>query len=358
MKSYCSVALVTMSLISLSAFAKEPVQQVVERPWLIEDEKNTINVFEKAAENVVFVSNSTLVKNIFSSDIFEVPAGAGTGFIWDSSGYIVTNYHVIENARKVTVTLKNGKKVQAKVIGAEPRKDVALLKIEDTKGLPAGFSAALSDSSQLVVGQKTIAIGNPFELNHTLTTGVVSALNRTFPSPVGITIRDMIQTDAAINPGNSGGPLMDSRGYLIGMNTAIFSQSGTSAGVGFAVPVNTIKRVVNQLIKYGKINQPALGVEPLPERYSQHFKVKGVIIKRLMPGGPAQKAGLHEAKATADGEVDLGDVITTIDGVAVLNVDDIYNALENKQIGDKITVDYLRKGVKKSATVLLEKVEY
>jgi S1-C subfamily serine protease len=358
MRSYFSVALVTISLISASALAKETVQQVVERPWLLEDEKNTISIFEKAADNVVFVSNSALVRNMFSSDVFEVPAGAGTGFIWDANGYIVTNYHVIENARKVTVTLKNGKKVNAKVIGAEPRKDIALLKIDDTKGLPQGFSSSMADSSQLVVGQKTLAIGNPFELNHTLTTGIVSALNRTFPSPVGITIRDMIQTDAAINPGNSGGPLMDSRGYLIGMNTAIYSQSGSSAGVGFAVPANTIKRIVNQIIKFGKVNQPALGIEPLPERYSKHFNVTGVVIKKLMPGGPAQKAGLHEARATSQGDIDWGDVITKIDGVAIANADDIYNALESKQFGDKVTVDFIRQGVKKSAPVLLEKVEY
>lgn len=341
---------------ALPASAKEASAPVVERPWLLEDEKNTINVFEKAADNVVFVGNSALMGSIFSNEVVEVPAGTGSGFVWDNKGHIVTNYHVIAKASSITVTLKNGKKYSAKVIGAEPRRDVALLKVADAKDLPQGFTSFLGDSSQLVVGQKTIAIGNPFELSHTLTTGVVSALNRSFPSPVGITIRDMIQTDAAINPGNSGGPLMDSRGYLIGMNTAILSQSGASAGVGFAVPVNTIKRIVTQLINSGKITYAGLGVDFLPPRVSKALKIDGAIIDHVLPGSAAAKAGFIGTKPRPRSEKDLGDAITAVDGQAVKDIDDLYNIIEQKQVGDIVTVEYLRQGTKKKTSVPLGKL--
>lgn len=336
----------------------EPPSQISEeKTWLLQDEKNTIDIFNRLADSVVFVNNTALVRNFFSADVHEVPNGVGSGFIWDKDGYVVTNFHVVQRANKVKVTLKDGRSFDAKVVGSEPRKDIALLKIKNGKNLPKGFSEQLADSSQVVPGQKSIAIGNPFELSHTLTTGVISAIGRSFPSPTGITIRDMIQTDAAINPGNSGGPLIDSRGYLIGMNTAIYSESGSSSGVGFAVPVNTIKRVVGQLIKSGKIIQPGLGIVPLPENYKRYLRYKGLMIAQVRAGGAAQKAGLRGGRVTDNDDVELGDIIIAVDGRKIENIDDLYNVFEDKKVGDKVTVEYLRNGSKKTTQVTLEDVE-
>ncbi len=343
-----------------------------EKNWLLQDEKNTIDIFNKAADAVVFVNTTAHVSDFFSADVFEVPAGAGTGFIWDQKGHIITNYHVIQAATSNTVkiTLKDGRVLEATIIGKEPRRDIAVLKIKDTSKLPAGFSDTLADSSQLQVGQKTIAIGNPFELSHTLTTGVVSALGRSTPSPVqGVMSHDMIQTDAAINPGNSGGPLMDSRGHLIGMNTSIYSQSGSSAGVGFAVPSNTIKRVAEQIIKNGKVIEPRLGILDLPEHYYPYLGLcsnkrfsrgdkcsfQGVIIRQVVPRSGAAKAGLRGMKLS-ENKVELGDVITSIDGKSVNNLDELLALLENKNVGDSVKVDYLRKKEKRTTTVILETI--
>ncbi|MBY0383809.1 trypsin-like peptidase domain-containing protein [bacterium] len=349
--------LICFGLFNNQSYAQSSLAET-EKPWLLADEKNTIDIFNKAADSVVFVNTTARVQDFFSMDVFEVPAGAGTGFIWDQKGHIVTNYHVIEAtaSNTVKVTLKDGRTLDAKIIGKEPRRDIAVLKIKDTKNLPIGFSTQLADSAQLHVGQKTIAIGNPFELSHTLTTGVVSAIGRNVPSPIqGVMNRDMIQTDAAINPGNSGGPLMDSRGYLIGMNTSIYSQSGSSAGVGFAVPVNTIKRIVEQIIKYGKVSQPGLGIEPLPEVYYRMLGIRGlegIVIKSVRARGGAEKAGLRGLQIS-ENRFELGDVITAIDGKPVKNIDDLFGVLENKNLGDSVKVDYLRKKSKNSTTVVL-----
>lgn len=327
-----------------------------EKSWMLQDEKNTIDVFNRLADSVVYVNNTTLVRNIFSMDVHEVPSGVGSGFLWDHEGHVVTNYHVVQRANKVKVTFKDGRSFDAKVVGTEARKDIALLKISGAKNLPAGFASQLADSSKIVPGQKSIAIGNPFELSHTLTTGVISAIGRSFPSPTGITIRDMIQTDASINPGNSGGPLIDSRGYLMGMNTAIYSESGNSAGVGFAVPTNTIKRVVSQLIRNGKVVQPGLGIEPLPEYFTRYFKHKGLVIAQTRPGGAAQKAGLRGLSKDREGNIEIGDIITAVDNKKIESLDDLFNVLEENKVGDKVTVEYNRKGTKKSITVTLEDV--
>jgi S1-C subfamily serine protease len=355
-----SVLLSSFLLVSSTLlFAQNSTVLESEKPWLIQDEKNTIDVFNKAADFVVFVNTTTRVRDFFSRDVFEVPAGAGTGFVWDQKGHIVTNYHVVESASSdtVKVTLKDGRSIDAKIIGTEPRRDIALLKLKDTKNIPVGFSTQLADSSKLQVGQKTVAIGNPFELSHTLTTGVVSALGRSVPSPAqGYMNRDMIQTDAAINPGNSGGPLMDSRGHLIGMNTAIYSQSGSSAGVGFAVPVNTIRRVVEQIIKYGKVSQPGLGIEPLPQFYYRLLGIRGfdgIVIAKVSAAGGAHKAGLRGMKISDNSHAELGDVITAVDGKPVKDIDDLFGILENKNPGDTVKVDYLRKKSKQSTTVTL-----
>lgn len=337
------------------AFKTEPPP---EKTWLLQDEKNTIDIFNKAADSVVFVETRRQMREDFFSQVTrEVPIGAGSGFIWDAQGHIVTNFHVIQASRGkgIFVRLRDGRTTPARLVGVDPRHDVALLKLAEVKDLPVGFELLTADSSQLQVGQKTVAIGNPFELNHTLTTGVVSAVNRTVPSPVdNISNRDMIQTDASINPGNSGGPLMDSRGQLIGMNSVIYSQSGSSAGVGFAVPSNTIKRIVTQIIKTGKVTYAGLGIAALPQQYNQYLNnVKGVIILKVTGGTGAAKAGLRGSKLTANGDVDFGDVITSVDGKKIEVLDDILSALDAKTVGEKVTVEYLRKGKKESTKVTL-----
>ncbi|MCB9073099.1 MAG: trypsin-like peptidase domain-containing protein [Bdellovibrionaceae bacterium] len=352
-----------VSFATSKADLNEEPKTIVEKPWLLEDEKNTIRTFNDNANSVVFVSTKAYVRDFFSSDVYEVPAGAGTGFIWDNHGHIVTNFHVVEgNARgkPVSVTLKDGRSFDAKIVGFEPHKDIAVLKLtSNVKNLPEGFSSRLADSSQLQVGQKTIAIGNPFELSHTLTTGVVSALERTVPSPVpGLSNRDMIQTDAAINPGNSGGPLMDSRGFLIGMNSSIYSQSGTSAGVGFAVPSNAIKRVVTQLIKTGKVSQPGFGIATLRDELARYLGVSaGVVIKAVSKNSSAAKAGLRPVKVNRNGKPELGDIIVGIDNHDINSLDDILNVLDGKMVGDTVKVVLLREGKKITIDVKLQEVK-
>jgi len=306
-----------------------------------EDERNTIAVFRNAAPAAVFVTQKQVVVDWWQGKAMEVPSGAGTGFIWDTSGHVVTNFHVVADARSLTVTLENQKVYPARVVGTEPRKDIAVLKIDAPKEKlhpivlpPVG--------TKLEVGQKTIAIGNPFGLDHTLTTGVVSALGREVNGVGGVTIRDMIQTDAAINPGNSGGPLLDSGGHLIGMNTMIFSKSGASAGIGFAVPVETIRRIVPQLVEKGHVEQVGLGVRIDPQqRIERRLGIGGVVVLEVVPGTPAEKAGLRGLQQTPDG-VTLGDVIVGIGDQRIKSYDDLYNVLDGKKPGAKVPVKVQR----------------
>lgn len=326
--------------------------------WMLENEKNTIQVFHERAPLVVFVHNLASYRPFFSVRSTQVQQGTGSGFIWDKKGHIVTNYHVIQNADQVAVTLKDGKMLKAKVIGFEPRKDLAVLKV-NPKHLPKmGFSEIVANSSKTLVGQKTIAIGNPFGLDHTLTVGSVSALNRSMETFGNVTIRDMIQTDAAINPGNSGGPLIDSRGYLIGMNTSIYSSSGSSAGIGFAVPSNTIQQFVEQIIQHGKVIQPGLGFIPFPERRSYALGIQsGVLIWEIPPGSEAKKSGLQGTLIDYRKEkVRLGDVIIGIDSDDIENFDDLFNALIKKKVGDRVTVKYLRNGKERQTKVRLSQI--
>ena len=325
----------------------------IQTSQLLGDEKNTIEIFSKASPMVVFIHNLAYVSDFFAMNVTEVQRGTGSGFIWDNTGHIVTNFHVVQKADRIAVSMSDGKDYPAKVVGVEPRKDIAVLKIQKQLKFPKPINQTLTDSSTIKVGQKAIAIGNPFGLDHTLTTGVISALGRSFPSIGGVTIRDMIQTDAAINPGNSGGPLLDSRGYLLGMNTAIYSKSGASAGIGFAVPANTINRVVTQLIKYGKVIQPSIGFSRLDDSVAQYLGIKGVIIGEIFPGTPAKKANLRGTRRTRRGEIQLGDVIIAIDEHKVENYDDLFNALEKYKIGDKVTLQYWRNKKKASVNIQL-----
>lgn len=306
----------------------------------IEDERNTIDVFKACAPSTVFVTQKRVMVDYFAGVAQEVPAGSGSGFVWDDAGHIVTNYHVVDGARSVTVTFHDQQEFEAKVIGLEPRKDIAVLKVEAPAKLLVPIKVA--KATQLEVGQKAVAIGNPYGLDHTLTTGVISALGRQVQGAGGVTIRDMIQTDAAINPGNSGGPLLDSAGHLIGMNTMIFSKSGSSAGIGFAVPVATIQRIVPQIIKTGRAEQLGLGIgiDPM-QKLERRLGLHGVIVLAVPPDGPAAKAGLRGVTRTGRGIV-LGDIIIAIDEKRVETFDDLYTVLDARKPDDTVKVTVVR----------------
>ena len=306
-----------------------------------EDERNTIAVFRTAAPSTVFVTQTRIVVD-FLGDEQEVPAGSGSGFVWDEAGHIVTNFHVVEGARALRVTFQNEKTFDGTLVGVEPRKDIAVIKVDAPHELLRPIVVAQHTS--LEVGQKAIAIGNPFGLDHTLTTGVISALGRQVRGAGSVTMRDMIQTDAAINPGNSGGPLLDSSGALIGMNTMIFSKSGAYAGIGFAVPATTIGRIVPQIIAKGHAEQLGLDVQIDPlGRLERRFGIRGVAVLAVPPGGAAARVGIQGITQTQQGLV-LGDVITGVDDQKVQDFDDLYNALDQRHAGDEVKVQINRHG--------------
>ncbi|KAL3520367.1 hypothetical protein ACH5RR_018516 [Cinchona calisaya] len=277
-------------------------------------------------------------QDAFTLDIFEVPQGSGSGFVWDKQGHIVTNYRVIRGASDLRVTLSDQSTYDARVVGFDQDKDVAVLRIDAPKDklrpIPIGVSA------DLLVGQKVFAIGNPFGLDHTLTTGVISGLRREISSAAtGRPIQDVIQTDAAINPGNSGGPLLDSSGSLIGINTAIYSPSGASSGVGFSIPVSGI---VDQLVKFGKVTRPILGIKFAPDQSVEQLGVSGVLVLDAPPNGPAGKAGLKPTKRDSYGRLILGDIITSVNGKKVSNGSDLYRILDQCKVDEKVIVEVLR----------------
>lgn len=308
--------------------------------FLTNDEQNNISVFKSASPSVVFVTNTQLRRQRFSLNVMEIPRGSGTGFIWDESGLIVTNFHVVQGANKITIELQSNKSYQATIVGSAPEKDIALLKIdapnEDLQPLPLG------DSTSLAVGRKVLAIGNPFALDTTLTVGVVSALGREIKSITNRTIKNVIQTDAAINPGNSGGPLLNSNGQLVGVNTAIYSPTGASAGIGFAIPVNAVKVIIPQLIEHGKLIRPVLGIETLTDYWTRRLRVKGVAILSVREGLPAAKAGMVGVREDRRGKIHLGDVIIAINGQNVINEDSLLNQLEQFSPGDNVKVTTLK----------------
>ena len=349
-----TAGIAAISLAASMALA-EPPGLPLNKPlpaYLTPDEANTIDVFRRASANVVNISNVQLARQPFSYNVSEVPAGTGTGFVWDLSGHVVTNFHVVKDASKLIVSFKDGKSLPAKLVGTEERKDIAVLKVE----LPRDMQFAplpVANSSDLLVGQKAIAIGSPFGLDQTLTKGVISALGRSIPGVGGVTIRDMIQTDASINPGNSGGPLIDSRGYLMGMNTVIFSNSGSSSGIGFAVPANTISRIVSQLIAHGRVQQPGLGITSFDDSVTARLGVKGVILVEVVENGPAAKAGLKGTYRNRFGEIVVGDRIIQIGNDKIETYDDLYNALDRYKIGDKVEVVFIRNQKREAVSMQL-----
>ncbi|MBX3183467.1 MAG: trypsin-like peptidase domain-containing protein [Polyangiaceae bacterium] len=324
----------------------------------IEDERNSIQIFREVAPSVAYVTQKRQVMDRFAMRALEVPSGSGSAFIWDDAGHVVTNFHVIAGAGSLTVTLHDQNTYEAKVVGAEPRKDVAVLALI---GAPKASLVPIprnpkGTTADLEVGQKAIAIGNPFGLDHTLTTGIVSALGREVQGVGGVTIRDMIQTDAAINPGNSGGPLLDSSGRLIGMNTMIFSKSGASAGIGFAVPLSIINRVVPQLIEKGVATQVGIGVQIDPQgRLERRAGIRGVVVLSATPGSPAEQAGLAGVKETARG-IQIGDVIVSVNDKKVVSYDDLYNHLDQYEVGQRVKLGVSRGGQERVVELALVQV--
>ncbi len=319
--------------------------------YLTSSEQATIDLFEKSAPSVCFITTINSREDQWTRNVTEVPRGTGSGFIWDENGHIITNFHVIEGGNKFKVTLSDGSSWVAVVVGVEPNKDLAVLKIDvpqvKLKPIPVG------QSSTLRVGQSVYAIGNPFGLDQSLTTGVISALGREIKSLTGRPIRDVIQTDAAINPGNSGGPLLDSSGRLIGVNTMIYSPSGASAGIGFSIPVDEVNWVVSDLIKYGKLKRPVLGVELLPTQYAQNWGVEGAMILSLTANGGAAKAGLKALNRNSSGEIIFGDIITAINNKKVASNNDLILTLEKYNPGEKVKVEFKRDNDLKEVMVTL-----
>ncbi|WP_444907390.1 S1C family serine protease [Microbulbifer sp. SSSA008] len=316
-----------------------------------DDERNTMQVFNFASPSVVYVTNETLVRDRRTLRLHSVPKGAGSGFIWDTQGHIVTNFHVIEGARQITITLQDRSEWPAELVGSAPEKDLAVLKINAPRELLKPL--VVGTSSNLAVGRKVLAIGNPFGLDTTLTTGVVSALGREIEAANNRTIRNVIQTDAAINPGNSGGPLLDSQARLIGVNTAIYSPSGASVGIGFAIPVDTVKKIVPELINHGRLVRPIIGIESAPDQWSSRYGFEGVAVLRTAPGLPAEKAGLRGIHRTRGGGWELGDVIVEIEQQPIRSYDDLLNALEKHSAGDEITIGILRDGTIRYTSIRL-----
>jgi len=326
---------------------------VAPRADLADAEKTNIRIFRDTNPSVVFISTVAQRRN-FYGQATEVPEGTGSGFVWDKEGHIVTNFHVIRNASGGTVTLWDHSSYPAELVGRSPNNDVAVLKIvapaEKLRPILVGAS------HDLQVGQAVYAIGDPFGFDQTLTTGIISALGRTIQSPTGAPIPNTIQTDAPINPGNSGGPLLDGGGRLIGVNSAIVSPSGTSAGIGFAIPVDTINRVVSQIIAHGSVVRPSTGIQ-LSDQLSQiaheQFGTKGVMILSIDPDSPAAAAGLRGAEATDSGGVTPGDVIQKINDLPVTTSEQFYSAIEDNRPGDTVTLQIQRGDEKKTIQLKL-----
>ncbi len=324
--------------------AAEP-RQVSSRGGLTDDEQSTIRVFENNSPSVVFITTVERVLDVWTRNVSEVPSGTGSGFLWDEEGHIVTNNHVVEGHRTAKVRLSDQQTFDAVVVGTSPEHDLAVLKLQSVKDMPQPVQ--IGSSNDLKVGQKVLAIGNPFGLDHTLTAGIISALNRSIDGENGKGMEGLIQTDAAINPGNSGGPLLDSAGRLIGVNVAIYSPSGASAGIGFAIPVDTVNRVVPRLIKDGRYTRPVLGVmseDSVSQRITDKLGTFGLLVLKVSARSPAEQAGLRGTQITPNGELILGDIIQRIDDKEIRSVDDLSSVLDAYPANSTVRVHLLRDG--------------
>ncbi|MFO0817473.1 MAG: trypsin-like peptidase domain-containing protein [Pirellulales bacterium] len=312
---------------------------VTPRGDLAEDEKSTIELFQRMSQSVVSISTATLRPGPGFNAV-EVPSGTGTGFVWDEQGHIVTNFHVLEGGERWRVTLADQSTWNAEVVGLAEDRDLAVLSI---KAPPQRLRPVLIGTSRdLRVGQRVFAIGSPFGLDQTLTTGIISGLGREIPSRSNRLIQGVIQTDAAINPGNSGGPLLDSAGRLIGVNTAIYSPTGTSAGIGFAIPVDMVNRTIPQLLKYGRAVRPVLGVRIAPDAMLAQLNLTGVMVLAVQPGSAAESAGLQGIQLDRDTVTGLGDIIIKVDDREITRQDDLFAALEQSEFGQTIKLTIIR----------------
>ena len=328
---------------------------------LMAEERNTVELFERCSRSVVHITTTVQVqRGGFSMDILDIPQGSGSGFVWDKQGHLVTNFHVIKDAQRAKVTMSDGKTYDAKLVGYEADKDLAVLKLVNggngradatpTDAFSEAWKRSLSPiavgtTQNLRVGQKVFAIGNPFGLDQTLTAGIVSGVGRDIKSITGRRIRDVVQTDAAINPGNSGGPLLDSRGRLIGVNTVIYSPSGASSGVGFAIPSDTVRRVVNQIIRVGRVVRAGVGVHCAADQIARRMNVDGVIVLEVPPGSGAAAAGIKGVtRDPGTGAAVLGDVIVAVEGTRVTAVEDLLAKVETRDVGEVVRITVRRGG--------------
>jgi len=364
LRSIRILLLILITLIALSLFLPnienilasmhaEP-RSVTARGALSPAEKTNIEIFEQSSPSVVYITTLEDTLNLWTRDITRIPRGTGSGFIWDREGHIITNYHVLEGASAVRIRLSDQRTFNATLIGASPEHDLAVLRIPITSNMPKPLT--IGTSHDLQVGQATYAIGNPFGLDHTLTTGVVSALNRSIENNNGSTIEGLIQTDAAINPGNSGGPLLDSAGRLIGINTALYSLSGTYSGIGFAVPVDTVNRIVPLIIKKGHYQRPKLGItinEKLNKEITKDLGTLGVAVIEVQPNSSAQGAGLRGV-TIQNNAVISGDLIIGIDQHKIENIEMLLSTLERYDIGDTVKVKLLRDNQEREVSLTLQ----
>jgi S1-C subfamily serine protease len=326
-------------------------RSVAERGDLTAAEKSVTALFEEATPSVVYITSVALRRDFFRFNVMEIPSGTGTGFVWDDRGNIVTNFHVIRDASRAEVTLADGSNWEATLVGYAREKDLAVLHIDAPRSRLQ--SIRIGTSSDLKVGQTVLAIGNPFGFDQTLTTGIVSALGREIDSTDGVPIRDVIQTDAAINPGNSGGPLLDSAGRLIGVNTAIVSPSGGYAGVGFAIPVDTVNWVVPQLIAHGRVRRPTMGVELASDHLARRSGIEGAVVTQVIEGSGADRAGIRPVARDRRGRVVVGDVIVAVNEEPIRSGGELGLILESFREGDTVTVTVKRDGRKENLRVKL-----
>lgn len=325
--------------------AEPQIRAVLARGDLAADERTNIEIFEHSRGSVVFIATRERVVDFWTRNVQSVPRGTGSGFIWDDRGHLVTNLHVIAGASEASIRLNDGRDYPAGLVGVSPAHDLAVLQIRVPFNLPP--PVPIGTSTDLKVGQKVFAIGNPFGLDWTLTTGIVSALDRSLTGEDGRTIQHLIQTDAAINPGNSGGPLLDSAGRLIGINTAIYSPSGASAGVGFAIPVDTVNRVVPQLIANGRYVQAGLGIQvddTLNRLITRQLGIRGVAVLRVTADSAAARAGLQAAELTPDRTIIPGDVITAVNGRNIESAGQLFALLDDHKIGEDVELSVWRDG--------------
>lgn len=334
----------------INSYDAEP-RAVTARGDLAADEQTTIDIFRTNSPAVVYVTSIALRRDLFSLNAVEIPQGTGSGFVWDNLGRIVTNYHVVSDANRVQVTMADNSTWKAVLVGVAPDKDIAVLQIDAPSDRLKPI--AIGSSADLLVGQKVFAIGNPFGLDQTITSGIISALNREIKAVTGRTIHGVIQTDAAINPGNSGGPLLDSAGRLIGVNTAIYSPSGAYAGIGFAVPVDIVNSIVPQIIKHGKIIRPGIGAILADNRIAKRLGIEGVLVLGVEPHGAADQAGVQPTTQYR-GEIVLGDIITAVDGVEVRSLEDLLSELEHHKVGAEVPFTIIRNGQPMQITIRLE----